>query len=160
MLYVLLQERWYVILCFKCQGTCSHSPFNWVYFPHLSCYNLGYRTRRTANRRHKRPESSYLTLNGLLYQLIAFNSFFFLFLNVTSSMSWQALYYKVCVSLFCFRKTRLWCGTSGYGSCPQELVPTRASRELQTGRVRCVKSGRPVILTTTFADCGRFSKCF
>lgn len=29
----------------------------------------------------------------------------------------------------------------------------------QTGCVKCVKSGRPVILTTVFADCGRFSKC-
>lgn len=34
-----------------------------------------------------------------------------------------------------------------------------ARRGSQTGCIKCVKSGRPVILTTVFADCGRFSKC-
>lgn len=32
-------------------------------------------------------------------------------------------------------------------------------RSLQTGCNKCVKSGRPVILTTVFADCGRLAKC-
>lgn len=33
------------------------------------------------------------------------------------------------------------------------------TRSLQTGRIKCVESGRPVISTTVFADCGRLAKC-
>lgn len=35
----------------------------------------------------------------------------------------------------------------------------KKTRSLQTGCNKCVKSGRPVILTTVFADCGRLAKC-
>lgn len=35
----------------------------------------------------------------------------------------------------------------------------KETRRLQTGCNKCVKSGRPVILTTVFTDCGRLAKC-
>lgn len=45
---------------------------------------------------------------------------------------------------------------------PQHAVHQKyreETRSLQTGCNKCVKSGRPVILTTVFADCGRLAKC-
>lgn len=143
----------------KCQGTRSHSPLNWV-FPHLSCYNLSYETRKTASRRRNAwkfiPHSTaYFTI------LIAFNCFFFSLslCNVTFGMSGQNVFIAKYVLLFSSKLTDEVSEISRLCAFPQHVVHLKRNRSLQTGCNKCVKSGRPVILTTVFADCGRLAKC-
>lgn len=106
------------------------------------------------------------SLNTLLYHLIAFNSFFFfLFLNVTFSMSWQAVFITRFVLFFFFvfvlenpilmRYVEVWDRARRRRSpdWPRTESCRRAAFDVWS-------QGDPSSWQTTFADCGRLSKCF
>lgn len=104
------------------------------------------------------------SLKRLILPFIATGFFLFCFLNVTSGMSWQCLYI-----LFYFSSPD--CNERSKGSSMWLCDNTNTSwlihnRSWQTGFwfVFFVnvwsKSGRPVSLTTVFADCGRLASVF
>lgn len=109
------------------------------------------------------------SLKRLILPFIATGfSFLFFLKNVTSGMSWQCLCF---VFFFVFFLSSPDCNERSKGSSMWLCDDTNTSwlihnRSLQTGCFFffCVnvwsKSGRPVSLTTVFADCGRLASVF
>lgn len=141
----------------KCQESRSHSTLTWVFFHLPKLLQPQLKNPEKLHTGDTRPVF-HTSINSLLNHRIALN--WFLFLNVTSGMNWKMYFcfsYEWTVMRY-LKMSSLWLCVCVHTRSTSWLVHNRS---LQTG---CLylwsKSGRPVSLTTVFADCGRLAGVF